>query len=73
MLANQALQRVRYCAHRYWFVCERIQRRRLAVIARLGGHLKHNGPPGWETLAAGYMHLLTFESGWLAAKSQPQI
>jgi len=39
----------------------------LAVIARLGGHLKHNGAPGWETLAAGYMHLLTFESGWIAA------
>lgn len=39
----------------------------LAVIARLGGHLKHNGPPGWETLAAGYMHLLAFESGWIAA------
>jgi hypothetical protein len=33
----------------------------------LGGHIKHNGPPGWQTLAAGYMELLTFERGWLAA------
>jgi hypothetical protein len=39
----------------------------LAVIARLGGHLKHNGPAGWETLAKGYMHLLAFEGGWIAA------
>jgi hypothetical protein len=42
----------------------------LAVIAGLGGHIEHNGPPGWETLAAGYMALLTFESGWLAALAQ---
>jgi Transposase DNA-binding/Transposase DDE domain len=41
----------------------------LASIARLGGHLKHNGPPGWQTLAAGYMELLAFERGWLAAKA----
>jgi hypothetical protein len=39
----------------------------LGVIAALGGHQKHNGPPGWETLAAGYMKLLEFERGWLAA------
>jgi hypothetical protein len=39
----------------------------LAAIAGLGGHQKHNGPPGWESLAAGYMKLLSFEAGWLAA------
>lgn len=39
----------------------------LEVIAALGGHQKHNGPPGWETLAAGYMKLLEFERGWRAA------
>lgn len=39
----------------------------LAAIAGLGGHQKHNGPPGWQTLAAGYAHLLAFESGWVAA------
>ena len=39
----------------------------LAAIAALGGHQKHNGPPGWETLAAGYMKLHEFEAGWLAA------
>lgn len=39
----------------------------LAVIAGLGGHIKHNGPPGWQTIAAGYMEILAFERGWLAA------
>jgi hypothetical protein len=39
----------------------------LAVIAGLGGHQKHNGPPGWQTLAAGYAHVLAFECGWVAA------
>lgn len=39
----------------------------LAVIAGLGGHIKRNGPPGWQTLAAGYAQLLAFEQGWLAA------
>jgi Transposase DNA-binding/Transposase DDE domain len=39
----------------------------LAVVAGLGGHIKYNGPPGWQTLAAGYMELLAFERGWIAA------
>lgn len=39
----------------------------LEVVAALGGHQKHNGPPGWESLAAGYMRLLEFERGWVAA------
>ncbi len=39
----------------------------LAVIAGLGGHIKYDGPPGWQTLAAGYTQLLAFEQGWLAA------
>jgi len=39
----------------------------LLVIAGLAGHIQWNGPPGWEKLAAGYMALLAFETGWLAA------
>lgn len=45
----------------------------LAVIAGLGGHIKHNGPPGWQTLAAGYMKLLAFEQGWIAALAAQKI
>lgn len=42
----------------------------LGAIAALGGHQKHNGPPGWQTLAAGYVRLLDFERGWLAARAE---
>jgi len=36
------------------------------AIAGLGGHLKRNGRPGWQTLSAGMEKLLTAELGWLA-------
>lgn len=45
----------------------------LAVIARMGGHIKWNGPPGWQTLASGYADLLRFEQGWLSAKASPDL
>ena len=38
----------------------------LDAIARLGGHLKQNGPPGWLILKRGLTDLLTMEKGWLA-------
>ena len=40
------------------------------AIAALGGHLKHNGDPGWRTLARGYEKLDTLTEGWIAAKLQ---
>jgi hypothetical protein len=30
----------------------------------LGGHLKHNGRPGWQTLAHGYLTLQAMMLGW---------
>ena len=33
-------------------------------IASLGGHLKHNGPPGWQTLAGSYEKLCGLVDGW---------
>jgi hypothetical protein len=43
----------------------------LTLLARLGGHLKNNGPPGWQTLARGYEKLLLLRMGWqLAIESQ---
>jgi len=44
----------------------------MLAIAALGGHLKHNGPPGWQTLARGFLKLRTLAEGWrlrLAAES----
>ncbi len=35
----------------------------LRTLARLGGHLKHNGPPGWMTIGRGYHDLLMMELG----------
>lgn len=42
------------------------------AIAKLGGHIKNNGEPGWIVLNRGYQELLTFERGWLAAKQYSQ-
>lgn len=40
----------------------------LLVVARLGGHLRQNGPPGWLVIARGLHKLLTMEIGWRAAQ-----
>jgi hypothetical protein len=40
----------------------------LAHLARLGGHLKRNGPPGWVTLGRGYERLLALRLGWRMAE-----
>lgn len=40
-------------------------------IARLGGHHKSNGPPGWQLLWYGFQYLLTFGSGFILARSRP--
>lgn len=34
------------------------------AIASLGGHLKSNGRPGWQTLGRGYRKLKEMEAGW---------
>lgn len=41
----------------------------LYAIAKLGGHLKRNGPPGWQTIGRGFQELLTLEIGWWTAVS----
>jgi hypothetical protein len=38
------------------------------LLARLGGHIKNNGPPGWLTLAAGYETLLILRIGWFLGR-----
>jgi len=42
----------------------------LLHIARLGGHIRNNGRPGWQTLAWGYEKLLTLRLGWEIAMAQ---
>lgn len=41
----------------------------LRVVARLGGHLRQNGEPGWLVLARGMRKLLCMETGWAAAEA----
>jgi hypothetical protein len=38
----------------------------LLAVARLGGHIKNNGPPGWQVLGRGYDSLLLLQTGWRA-------
>ncbi len=40
------------------------------AVAGLGGHIKNNGDPGWQTLGTGLDRLLLIELGYLAAKDE---
>lgn len=42
----------------------------LMHLARLGGHLRHNGRPGWQTLGRGYERLITLREGWEMAQKR---
>jgi hypothetical protein len=37
------------------------------AVAKLGGHLRRNGLPGWQTLGRGFEALLLMQAGWKAA------
>ena len=39
----------------------------LLAVAKLGGHIKNNGEPGWQVIGRGFEQLLTLEAGWAAA------
>lgn len=43
----------------------------LAAIAKLGGHLPRNGPPGWQTLQAGWRQLQDYVTGSQLARGDP--
>jgi hypothetical protein len=38
-------------------------------IAGMGGHLKNNGAPGWQTLGRGFQDLVKYVAAWVAAKA----
>lgn len=40
----------------------------MLAVAKLGGHIKNNGDPGWQVLWRGYEELLKYEIGWRAKK-----
>jgi hypothetical protein len=39
----------------------------LFAVARLGGHLKRNGDPGWQTIGRGFEKLILLEAGFRSA------
>lgn len=45
----------------------------LRAIARLGGHLKRNGEPGWQTLGKGWLDLLKGEAFFRTVQSAPDL
>jgi len=44
----------------------------LCAIAGLGGHLKQNGPPGWQTIWAGFGTFSIAVEAWRAARTSDQ-
>jgi hypothetical protein len=42
----------------------------MLAVAQRAGHFKHNGPPGWQTLARGFEDLLIAEIGYRVAKAE---
>jgi hypothetical protein len=38
----------------------------LRAVAQLGGHIRNNGPPGWQVLGRGYESLLLVQLEWIA-------
>jgi hypothetical protein len=43
-------------------------RQALLAVAGLGGHMKHNGEPGWNILMRGMRTLLAYETAWVAGR-----
>lgn len=43
------------------------------AIAAMGGHLKHNGEPGWQTLGGGLEDLLILVSGYRAGRASRDV
>jgi hypothetical protein len=42
----------------------------LMAVARLGGHLRSNGPPGWQVIGRGYQDLLMLVAGYRLAREE---
>ena len=44
----------------------------LELLAKMGGHITNNGPPGWMTLGAGFEKLLLLKLGFEMGRNFPQ-
>lgn len=67
VLHKQQLAALRHMSHRPLPNKPTVQDA-LWCIAGLGGHIKNNGPAGWQVLQRGMEKFLVFAAGWCAAK-----
>lgn len=64
---KQELAALRHLSHRPLPTKPTVQDA-LWCIAGLGGHIKNNGPAGWQVLQRGMEKFVAFASGWCAAR-----
>ena len=67
VLHKQELAALRHMSHRPLPNNPTVQDA-LWCIAGLGGHIKNNGPAGWQVLQRGMEKFVVFAAGWCAAK-----
>lgn len=67
VLHEQELAALRHMSHRPLPNKPTVQEV-LWCIAGLGGHIKNNGPAGWQVLQRGMEKFVAFAAGWCAAK-----
>jgi len=65
VLSQEALNALRHFSHRPLPNKPTVQDA-LWCIAGLGGHIKNNGPPGWQVLQRGMEKFVAFAAGWCA-------
>jgi len=65
VLSEEALAALRHMSHRPLPQKPTVQDA-LWCIAGLGGHIKNNGPPGWQVLQRGMEKFASFAAGWCA-------
>ena len=65
LLPDEALKALRHISHRPLPARPSVQDA-LWCIAGLGGHIKNNGPPGWQVLQRGMEKFAAFAAGWCA-------
>lgn len=65
ILTDEALKALRHISHRPLPLKPTVQDA-LWCIAGLGGHIKNNGPPGWQVLQRGMEKFAAFAAGWCA-------
>lgn len=65
ILSEEALNALRHISHRPLPARPTVQDA-LWCIAGLGGHIKNNGPAGWQVLQRGMEKFVAFAAGWLA-------